>query len=62
VFFKAIDWTKLLAKKLRSPWIPPIRDPLDRQHFEFESDSDQDSDEFEEPYVDDGTGWDNKWV
>jgi hypothetical protein len=52
-FFGGIDWSLLLAKRLRAPWIPPVKDTFDTSCF----------DKYEGPediqaYVDDGSGWD----
>jgi hypothetical protein len=50
-----MDWDALLARKLKSPWTPPIKNPLDTTHFDpFEEDDDDD-----QVYRDDGTGWDD---
>lgn len=51
-WFKAIDWEKLVAKKLKAPWVPPLKDPFDTSHFDFDE-----PDEPITPYVDDGSGW-----
>ena len=33
-WFKSMDWDKLNNHKLKAPWIPKIKNPLDSSHFE----------------------------
>ena len=33
-WFNVIDVDKLLKKKIPSPWVPRIKDPLDASHFD----------------------------
>lgn len=32
----AINWDKLVDKKLTAPWVPPLKDPFDTSHFDFD--------------------------
>ena len=51
-FFGAIDWKTLLAKKVKAPWLPPVKDAFDTSCFDkYEGPEDI------TPYVDDGTAW-----
>jgi len=52
-FFAPIDWKTLLAKRVRAPWLPPVKDAFDAGCFDkYEGPEDI------TPYVDDGTSWD----
>jgi len=33
-FFQGIDREKLLSKKIKAPWVPSLRDPLDSSNFD----------------------------
>jgi serum/glucocorticoid-regulated kinase 2 len=52
-FFAPIDWNSLLAKRVKAPWIPPIKDAFDTSCFDK-----YDGPEDIAPYTDDGSGWD----
>ena len=52
-FFRKINWTRMLAKREKAPWTPPISDPLDTSNFDP-----YDEDDHVQPYRDDGTHWD----
>jgi hypothetical protein len=54
-WFKSMNWGKLRDSELKSPWTPPITNPLDTSHFDPYDDEEEDS----QPYRDDGTGWDD---
>ncbi|CAK9107127.1 cGMP-dependent protein kinase 1 (cGK 1) (cGK1) (cGMP-dependent protein kinase I) (cGKI) [Durusdinium trenchii] len=52
-FFKKIDFNELQRKRVKAPWIPPIKDDLDTSNFD-----DYPEDEYVEAYKSDGTNWD----
>ena len=52
-FFASLDWTALLAKRIRPPWLPPVKDAFDAACFD-----NYDGPEDITPYTDDGSGWD----
>jgi len=54
-WFKSMNWGKLRGSEIKSPWTPPITNPLDTSHFDPYDDEEEDS----QPYRDDGTGWDD---
>jgi len=53
VFFKSIDWKKLVERKVSTPWKPAIRGKMDTSNFD-----EYDEDDYVEPYRDDGSNWD----
>mmetsp|Transcript_17924 Transcript_17924/g.39540 ORF Transcript_17924/g.39540 Transcript_17924/m.39540 type:complete len:267 (-) Transcript_17924:7-807(-) len=56
LWFKNIDFKELVRKRIKAPWVPPIRDALDTSNFD-----DYPEDEYVEPYRPDGTNWDAKF-
>jgi hypothetical protein len=55
-WFKTFSWDKLLHRKLQSPIPVAIASPTDISNFDEYPD---DEDDAPEPYVDDGSGWDD---
>ena len=51
-WFKGMDWDVLQAKKMASPWVPPLKDTFDTSHFDP-----YEEEEIIEPYEPDGTKW-----
>jgi hypothetical protein len=33
-YFNGFDWTRLVAKQARAPYVPVIRDPMDVSNFD----------------------------
>ena len=52
-FFGNLNWENLRQRKIKSPWKPHIKNPLDTGNF----DTYDENEEFA-PYVDDGSNWD----
>lgn len=52
-WFKSIDWNELKRKRVKAPWVPPIRDNLDTSNFD-----EYPEDDYVEPYKSTGTHWD----
>lgn len=52
-FFEPLPWDALLAKRIKAPWLPAVKDPFDASCFDR-----YDGPEDIQPYVDDGSGWD----
>lgn len=62
VFFKPIDFSLLEARLLPPPWVPDLQGAYDFRNFSTVHDDPGDDDDEEEgiePYVDDGSGWDD---
>lgn len=53
-WFRTFSWTDLLDRKLKAPFVPKIKDDADISNFD---DYGEDEEE-QQPYADDGTGWD----
>lgn len=52
-FFDPLDWSALVAKRIKAPWLPPVKDAFDASCFDR-----YDGPEEIAPYADDGSGWD----
>jgi len=52
-WFKSIDYNELTRKRLKAPWVPPLKGKLDTSCFD-----DYDEDEYTEPYNSRGSTWD----
>lgn len=52
-WFAKIDFNELIRKRIKAPWIPPIKDQLDTSNFD-----EYPEDEYVQPYKGDGTNWD----
>jgi len=57
-WFKGFDWDALVEKKLTAPIIPVIKSPLDMSNIDEYQGENEEVPEVE-PYVDDGSNWDN---
>ena len=53
-WFAPTDWKALVAREVEAPWVPNIKDEVDTSNFDADDDEDP-----EEPYVDDGSHWDD---
>ena len=49
---RQVDASQLLKQKLRPPFVPKVKDDMDTSNFDHYDDVP------DQPYVDDGTGWD----
>jgi len=54
-WYKDVSWDAMEQKKLKAPWIPTIRDPLDTSNF----DPYDEDDYYVEPYRNNGDNWDD---
>lgn len=53
-WFSKFDWNTLLTRNMKSPWVPPIKNPMDTTHLDPYEEDDEIA-----PYHDDGSGWDD---
>jgi len=51
-WFKNIDFSHLLQKEIKAPWIPEIKNATDTSNFDK-----YEEDDYVEPYKDDGSNW-----
>mmetsp|Transcript_15644 Transcript_15644/g.27281 ORF Transcript_15644/g.27281 Transcript_15644/m.27281 type:complete len:806 (-) Transcript_15644:1313-3730(-) len=55
-WLKTIDYNELRRKRIKAPWIPPIKDSFDTSNFD-----EYPEDDTIEPYTSNGSNWDEKF-
>lgn len=56
-WFKSLDFSKLLSKQLKAPWLPPIKGVTDTSNFDpYATDEHVDDGSFS-----DNSGWDKEF-